>query len=220
MPFPVKEKSINMKSLLTLSLFCILISACTHDTVSPTLEVDQELASNYTHMEVGNFWVYDWYEIDPEGNSAFYSRDTLLVTGSVKVDGHTAMELTGQRLGLDFDVILFDSAQSVYTYPDRFLYFTLDSTTHHGVIGPSDSPLFTTFYYLEKEPMEVTVPAGTFECLNFQGKYVPQNKNYPYSTRYNDNLFAYKIGMVKMTTSYANSPNTLEGRLIAYGMIN
>ena len=209
-----------MKSLLTLPLFCLLIIACTQETVLPTAEPDAVSAADYTHLKVGNFWVYDWYEIDPEGNSSFYSRDTMLVAGSIQVEGHTAMELTGQRLGRDFSTVLFDSANSVYTYPERFLYFTLDSAVHEGVIGPSESPFFTTSYYLVQGYQEVSVPSGTFECLNFQGKYVPQDQKYPYGTRYNDNLFAANIGMVKMKTNYAHSPNTLEGSLIAYGIIN
>ena len=61
------------------------------------------------------------------------------------------------------------------------------------------------------------VPAGQFDCINFQGTIESLQLDYPHGTRFNNNFYAKDVGLVKLTTQFYSQPNDLEMRLVDYG---
>lgn len=118
-------------------------------------------------------------------------------------------------------MLLFDSANSIYLYPSRELVFTLDeSLAFQSSLGPSENPVAISNYSLLDETTSISVPAGLFECRNYQGLTESLETNYPHGIRVNDNHYAEKVGLVLQRTQFYSSSNDLEMRLVAYGSTN
>jgi len=121
-------------------------------------------------------------------------------------------------LGSEKKDLLFDSVNSVFLYPSNELIFTLDSDLQFTEeLGPENAPIATSIYSLEQEMTTVTVPAGTFDCLNYKGTTQSLEPDYPYGTRTNSNLYADGIGLVLLQTQFYNAPENLEMRLLRTG---
>ena len=61
------------------------------------------------------------------------------------------------------------------------------------------------------------VPAGTFECLDFQGKFASSDPSQNYPERILHNCYAKEVGIVFQNVFFAsNTTHTFERRLSAY----
>ncbi len=191
--------------------------ACSDEELPPTTSIIE-----FTNLKVGNYWVYDWYEITPDGQaSPFNFRDSLTIEGDTLISGRRYLIRTGTFLGNQRRELVFDSANSLYTYPLRELIFTLDTNLEVTKnFGPKENIIAVGTYSLEKTSTFVDVPAGQFECLTYAGTIESLQSGYPYGTRHNDHQYSSTIGFVSMRTYYHNSPNDLEMRLVKYGKVN
>ncbi|MEQ8715923.1 MAG: hypothetical protein RIC80_23115 [Cyclobacteriaceae bacterium] len=191
--------------------------ACSDEELPPTTSVIE-----FTNLKVGNYWVYDWYEITPDGQaSPFNLKDSLTIEGDTLISGRRYLIRTGTFLGNLRRELVFDSANSLYTYPSRELIFTLDTSLEITKnFGPEENIIAVGTYSLENTPTIVDVPAGLFECLTYAGTIESLQSGYLYGTRHNDHQYSSTIGLVSMRTYYHSSPNDLEMRLVKYGQVN
>ncbi len=202
---------------LIYSLFAFLIFlSCSETAVEPSIET--ESIEDYSQLEVGNYWVYDWYEIDgTSGEATYRSSDSLYIRTDTLINGRQYFIKSGTFLGTpNYSVIQFDSANALYSYPDRMI-FTLDSALKTTVDIPSTSPIAIGEYGLLSESETVQVPAGTFNCLNYFGTTESLDSEYPHGIRINSNHYAKHVGLVKTLTQFHSSPNDLEMRLRSFG---
>ena len=204
--------------ILTLCLVSIsLFFGCSSDEVTPSTSI-----LDFVNIEVGNYWIYEWYEIEPDGTtSSFNTRDSLIIVGDTLISGKRFFIRSGTLLGGDrTELLLFDSLNSIFTYPAKEMLFTLDDTIEETKnYGPKEDPVASGKYSLSDEVSSITVPAGEFECLNYQGLIEPLQQDYEYGTRINSNLYSHGVGLVLMKTQFYSSPNDLEMRLVSFGKI-
>lgn len=191
------------------------MSSCSDEEL-PTTTHD---VIEFTNLKVGNYWVYEWIEIEPDGSeSSFNKRDSVYIVRDTTISKKTYLVRSGTFLGSRKRELLFDSANSIFLYPSNELIFTLDETIESTVnYGPEENPIAIATYALDANNTNVTVPAGVFECLNYSGVTQSLEADYPHGTRLNSNLYSNGTGLVLMKTQFYNSPNDLEMRLIKTG---
>jgi len=207
--------------LLIVAFSVLLLTACSDDPIAPTIAPDVygETVTDYTSHDIGDYWVYDWYNVTPDGTETLLDkRDSVYVSGDTLIDGRTYLKLLGTFLGNPvLERLYFDSAGSVYSYPTRSLYFTLDETNEDvKFFGDVDAPLSFGTYSIESLSKIVSVPAGDFVCKIYTGIVESLEPDYPHGLRDNPKYFARGVGLVFMRTQYYSSEDNLEMRLVDY----
>jgi len=77
----------NMKYLPTIIfVFLLLLTlSCSNEEVSPNKTI-----VTYMNLEIGNYWVYEWVEIDDLGAaSPLNQRDSVFIEKDTIIDGKT-----------------------------------------------------------------------------------------------------------------------------------
>lgn len=206
-----------MKSLRVTSsvlLLFTLLTSCSDEEV----QVNEDVLS-YVKLEIGNYWVYDWYEVDSLSEQLIHESDTVVVLGDTIISGKKYFVKRPHKYAAR-NLILFDSANVVYSYPDKRIVFTIDNSQTETIeIGPKDGLIALGTYQLKEEEI-ISVPAGSFECLNWQGVFVSYEDDYEHGNRFNNNYYSRNVGLVKIKTQFYRSPNDLEARLISFGNLS
>ena len=204
---------------IVIAVSIIAISCDDENITSPSPIV------NLMNLKVGNYWVYDWYEVNITSGvvTNLNKRDSIIIEKDSIINDRTYYVKSNNYLGnvLRSKTLVFDSLSTLYTYPDREIVLTLTKSMEvTKKIGPKDNPIAIGYYSIEDSRVNIQVPAGTFLSLNFRGRIESQQSDYPYGIRYNDNFYSENIGLVKVRTYNYSSPNDLEMRLLRHGRIN
>ena len=197
-----------------LCILFILVGCSNDDEALP-----RELVNDFTMIEVGNYWVYEWYEIEPNGVTTILNRrDSVYISEVIETGSKSLFLREATFLGTPRQSYLFDSANTIFRFSDREILLTLDeSIEQRKLLGFENDPIARVTYSLEEGTDYVEVPAGRFECINFKGVIEPLQSEYPHGERYNFHHYAKNIGLVSMRTQFYNSPNDIEMRLVKYG---
>lgn len=176
-------------------------------------------ASDYLPLKTGNYWVYDTYVIEQNG------EETLIFSDSARIDEDTLIR--GQRyyrykgcpaeLAIRYiDEFVRDSADciinqrgvkffSVTDFSDTLFDFRLGDTMVMG------------FYRMTDKDKETTVPAGTFKtitCLGTHRIFSPFNQLGAMRTTFTK--YAAGVGLVSERYFLFNQPVFYERRLVKY----
>ena len=212
-----------MRKLFLLVLAISLFAACNKDKTNPQEE------SNYFPMQIGNYWVYQHYNIDSLGNetdmnktdSVIIKRDTIINNKQYFVLEGTNYPYNGNRWEiLDY---LRDSSgylvniNGVIKCSNNNFSDTLLSKTE--IIG--EDTLFVLTYQMEESLNPIIVPAGEFEAINFKGTVVmPKDQPGIQNTRFMNNYYADGIGKIIDTYFFLSSSFINEKRLVRYNIEN
>jgi hypothetical protein len=208
-----------MKNLILFSVFLVIIISCSKEQITATNPIN-----NLMNLKVGNYWVYDWYEIDANnGNTTnLQKRDSIIIAKDTVISGRTYFIKKGNYFGGKHvtNSIIFDSINSIYSFPYKEVMLTLNksaiATKNFGVKG---NPIAIGYYSLDDNKVLVQVPAGNFQSVNFKGRIEPQQPGYLYGIRYNDNYYSDNVGLIKIRTQIYSLPNDIEMRLVKYGSV-
>ncbi len=208
-----------MKNLIPFFAILAIATSCSNEQITPTNPI-----INLMNLKVGNYWVYDWYEIDiTNGNTTnLKKRDSTIIEKDTVINGRTCFIEKGNYYGNKQMTrqIIFDSINSIYTFPDKEVILTLDKTSIVAKnFGFKENPIAIGYYSLDDNRVSIQVPAGNFQSINFRGRIEPQQPDYLYGIRYNDNYYADNVGLTKIRTQFYSLPNDLEMRLAKYGSI-
>jgi hypothetical protein len=183
---------------------------CTCPSPSPTVVTS---ANDYFKLAVGNYWVYDNVKIDTLGvETVISSTDSAYVSGTTVVHGNTYYNL----FDFYYTILLRDSSgymidtnsvihftTQVFDVPVAFSYIA-------GNIGYTESMTV-------RNPVSVTVPAGTFTAYDWKITLHNMDPNYQWAfTRYSHDYYSAGIGKVKQEYFYYSQPDHYERRLTRY----
>ncbi len=211
-----------MRKLLVLGLATVLLSAC-QKTPDPELTPE----STYTPMKIGNYWIYAHYQIDLNGNALPQSRtDSVIITGNTLINGSSYFIFEGTNYPLnggqwqiiamlrDSSGYLVDVNGIIRFAQDNFTEVLASKTEKHN-----GDTLYTLTYQMEVMEGEVTVPAGTFETLNYKGTFtMPQEIPGIQNPRYINTLYAKGTGKILETYFFLNDARINEKRLLRHGL--
>lgn len=176
---------------------------------------------DYGQLKVGNYWIYERFEIDTNGNetqlgvidTCFIEKDTLIndlkyfkyvrpylnneSTSFVRDSLHYLVTNTGRII---FSSVVFDEVFSVFTPPQGF-------HERHEWMTDKDSV--------------ISVPLGDYTTVNFQQIFYIDESLEVQSPRYMNYRYAENIGIVSETLPwfYAN-PKYTEIRLVDYHIVD
>ena len=211
-----------MRKLIVLGLATVLLSAC-QKTPDPELTPE----SAYTPMKIGNYWIYAHYQIDLNGNATPQSRtDSIIITADTMINGSMYYIFEGTNYPMnggqwqiiamlrDSSGYLVDVKGIIRFAQDNFTKVLASKTEMHN-----GDTLYTLTYKMEVMEGEVTVPAGTFETLNYKGTVtMPQDIPGIQNPRYINTLYAKGTGKILETYFFLNDARINEKRLLRHGL--
>lgn len=206
-----------MKELFALMLSFLILISCQKE--HPT-----ELQPDYLPLAIGNYWIYQYFFIDSlnqvtevtKYDSIAISRDTIIRDKQYYVFEGTVFS---NERKVVVDILRDSSGYLVDNYGRiRFSYNNFTDTIYYQIVTCCENDtMFTISYKMECPDYPVTVPAGTFNVLNYQGTYyssinILENFDNPI---YLNTYYADKVGKVLEMTAYS-SYHITEKRLIRY----
>lgn len=204
----------SLKATLLIFGFTLLFS-CSKEEVSIPVDI-----VSFANLEVGNYWVYDWYKISEMGEELIHSNDTIFILEETIISGKKYFIKSSHKYGAGTTMI-YDSVQSLFSYTGKNIIFSLDENQKQTIdFGDESNTLATGTYQLNPLKENINVPAGSFECVNWQGTIISKDEDYEYGTRYNNNYYSENIGQVQIRIQFYNSPNELGARLTKFGQLS
>lgn len=210
-----------MRKLFVFGLAIALLASCKKDS-NPGENGENQ---SYFPLEIGNYWVYQHYNIDALGSetetdktdSIIVSRDTLINEYVYYILEGTNYPYRSGRWGI-VDIVR-DSNGYLVNYKGITQCAQNNSSdilaSKTEIIG--QDTLYTLSYQMENMSENITVPAGIFDVLNYKGTVISKEE-IPgiQNPRYLNNYYAKNVGKVLESYFYFNSKTYSEKRLIRY----
>ena len=211
----MKNKNhLHFKFLGLLAITVFLISSCKKDEENPTPQ--PAVYQNYSALKVGNYWVYEVYTVEPDGNETFMRTDSCWIVKDTVINGNTYYEYANYLMN-EMNSYLRDSLHYV-VQSDGYIIFssqifdTILETDYY--ISEGDTIIKTTTKMTDKNFM-INVPAGGYVTFNYQEliKLFPSFENSV--TQIRNTRYAKDVGIIKqdMPTNTSN-PNKIQRRLV------
>lgn len=177
-------------------------------------------ATSYFPLEVGAYWIYETFNQDDNGEENVSSTDTLTVTNSYQDGEDIVYELSLSNNSL-FEVFFPTS----FRLSDGKLYgesgtLLLDvDASQSGQVVRSDTITqnlgYVDYRFLE-EVNPIESPAGTFDCINFQGVVTSTDPDEAINGKPVNNYYAEGIGLVRANNYFWSNARLVGIRLISF----
>lgn len=191
----------------------------------PVTIVAPTVYSNFSQLKVGNYWIYQRFNVDSIGNatptsvydSCYVEKDTIINSITyyklVKPSISSALSYSFLRDSLNYTVnhigtILFSSQDFSTIFESNYLMAGVGDTLCHKVKKMTD------------QNMIVTTPAGTFITSNAKETYFMYPAwSFNGVKRERENRYSENIGIIIETlTFFVSNPNYTERRLLRYNL--
>jgi hypothetical protein len=200
---------------LVLAFLSILTFSCkkSSDDAAPSAQAD------YYQLKVGNYWIYQRYEIDTNGvvtpkndfDSAYIEKDTI-IRGSTYYK--LWIKFTGCT-GDQYPSYLRDSSAFLVNHLGR-KECSVDHFNDTLYIDTSYTKVFRGYGLMSGMDSLVTVQAGTFPSITSRLQVVPTQPNDPHPVRYAYTIYGKSIGMIKSHSFFYMGGLQIESRLVRY----
>lgn len=199
-------------------MLCIFLYSCKED--EPELLPGAASIEYFYPMKTGNYWVYEVIT-DLMGNPVTQDTliDTVRIVGTFTANGHTYYDFRSHNVFAGFYA---DSAGYIVRYDTTgsTSYVFLDTTPHATLWqDTTDMGLLYRVYRSGNGDTSVTVPAGTFTCLQtiLDAHYLQSNPPAPHANpRPVYWYYAHGVGLVQENTWYLHNPGDRTKVLIDY----
>jgi hypothetical protein len=206
----------NIKNLMPLGVLTML-AAC-HKETPPPPAVKPAITSthDYYKMNKGSYWVYQVYDVDTLNNYTLRSQpDSSYITGDTLIAGQTYHMMKGTRLGLFWPSYLRDSSSWLINEKGTRLC-TFSGAITVQTAQTNSSGLFSVALAMASGIDNVTVPAGTFSCVDVEETVHNLAPNPVWQIHQYDQKYADGTGLVWETIGYYSQPSHSERRLLRY----
>jgi hypothetical protein len=215
-------KNVFFILLITLSLF-----SCNKEQNEP----DKSTTSAYLPMAIGNYWVYQEFELDSVGIENTYNiLDSIIISKDTTINGVKYLKFdtyVKHPDGLVFNGSTFcrDSLKYLVRNDGKILFSEdnfVDTLTRKYEIYDNDT-LYTLTCKMEKKEGSIQTPAGAFSnLLNFKQTVLRNPKYSPFTQpTYNNNYYAEGIGKIFGSSGYFSTISiSTESRLLRYKIVN
>ena len=162
----------------------------------------------YYPTAVGNYWVYEEYELYADGKEIKRSKlDSVRITRDTLIDGNHYAVLEGRRqlnsaYGLSVIDCLRDSSGFLVNQYNEVLLSPLDfkDSIQYDYSTRTAVPAITSLYsrWMEPTAQVKVVPAGEFSTVNFKQQRILGFSSEPetFRTEKYDHCYAKNIGLV------------------------
>jgi len=207
------------------NLFALIMAAAF--LISCEQETDKVNEIIYFPLEIGNYWIYQHYDIDSSGNETQKSlMDSILITRDTIINGNQYFVLQGTYYPYTHNhseivFILRDSAGYILNEKGTIMFsennFTDTLVNYYYIEQYSGDTIYNSIAKMEKVDEPVIVPAGTFSVLNYKRSIYTSQKYAGLGNPRNMNTYyAEKTGIILDTYFYLQDPGISEKRLVRY----
>ena len=214
-----------MKKLMLTAVICsVVFFGCSKEEevkedISP---VETPQIIKHMPLAIGNYWVYDTYQIDTLGNesifsssdSAYVDRDTLIndkVYYIIEGDFNAKMA-TGNIIRNESNSILYSDGSIRFTTNNLASIFRRDTTN----VGGGNS--IHMKIWVNVPTPTILVPAGSFACYDRETEMTPTQIDYPWGTRSQHSYYNKTAGVVLSEFHFYSSPSIFETRLVRFNI--
>jgi len=193
----------------------LAVSCNKNDSESDLIPVAQ---TDYMQLKVGNYWVYDNYHIDADGNEILsQNKDSVVIIGDTMIGG---IQYFKQHLiGQSHVVYLRDSSGFLITLEGDVLFSSTDFSNIIRQDTIANGLAFIT-YKMEDSDTLITVPMGNYSCITFKGTVNALDPEYPHGVQYTYYFYADGFGQVKSSYYLFSNPMLrVERRLSQFGNV-
>lgn len=196
------KKSIALQTAILLLGITALFVSCKKESIQPPPASSGNTTNVYSFpLTNGSYWIYQHDMLDSAGNiiatgcldSTWVKGDTIIgaytykKVRSVNLGGNPYNGITPLRLLRDSAGYLVDDT-GWYIEHDNFT----DTLHYQSNMGAMDA-----WYFMRHGDSLVTVNAGTFTIIDYEGNGYPTASNYPYAVPlYTHDMYADNIGLV------------------------
>jgi hypothetical protein len=214
----MKQKTL----VLTAALMTLLVYSCKKDNDSGA--IPDVVYPNYSQLKVGNYWVYEQFDIDNAGNATSKNTfDSCYVEKDTIINGKTYFKLVKPKPYLPNQQDIFfqrDSLHYTVNANGKIAFSSLDFSTvfDSGYFMAGPDTVCKIMNQMGDKNMTLTTPAGTFTTSTAKEIYLMYpNWAVAGNPRYLNTRYAENIGIVIETLPFFTSnPNYIERRLIRY----
>lgn len=221
---------------LALAIPTFIFFSCKKDDLPVEVcESNQTESDTFMPLATGNFWVYEFCEVDTLDNKTCRTKfDTISVEGKEMVGGRAYFKIKGtgilnsifpQYIRNEEGEILtpeyYDSVR-LLTGEERYLFSQVEDTLEktrcvHVNWMPNCSWRYTS--YMVSGTSQLTVPAGTFDVVNSQELNIYTTPRVFYgNTQTNDRQFSKDVGLVRITAHFFPGTSILEFQLVDFSI--
>ena len=198
-------------------MLLIFIFSCKKETVIPPCE--SQISGSYFPMEVGSYWIYQWYEIDSSGTEELMNGkiDTVTIVKDTLIGTSIFKKIRENNSFVSDPIIIKFRRDSLGFLIDRNNNIYFSSSNFTDTLKIINNNNFKIIYQMEILTAPIETTAGTFDCLNFQGEVTPFLP-VEWSTQFINTYYSKGIGQIQENNFYFNSAhvNQFQRRLIEY----
>ena len=211
-----------MKRILLIAvLAAITFSSCKKDEEPNQTPI--ETVFDYYPLGVGNYWVYERSSCDTTWTDCIsLSTDTCIVTKDTMINDLKYFKIEGVNIIGKMDSwLLRDSLDYIVDNHGRIHISNTDfesSFDEEYVIINDNDTIFFWHRKIMDHPNSVTVPSGTYDCLDNRLSLFRKADNFEreFNTHY---YFAEDVGPVYESVMYASNTGGFKRELIGYKVI-
>jgi len=212
-----------MKRYILLSVAALSVVAVSCHKDKDENPVTAVTYPNYSNLKVGNYWVYETFKVDTDGNETSQNLfDSCYVESDTTVNGN-------QYFNVVSPVAVWGSA-SYGSWRDSLHYIVsvngtrlfssedfVNSLRKRAVLNGSDT-LYAVDYRMKDKDSTITTPAGTFTTLNYNASFhLSPNLSAWGEYRNRETRYARDIGIVEENVGfYMSLPDHFTRKLVRY----
>lgn len=192
----------------------LLLSACTKDDDTPGINSTSS-ALDYIPLQVGNYWIYDWYSfLAPGEGETFFLRDTLTVRGTEEIDGKEFFRLERANSLATQEVVYWRDSLGYLVDEKGTIYFA--PTKPGAVFNTRELSYLNVESSVAGDTLGITVPAGDFPCVIKENAFLFIEEEQMDKNKSGYDYISLGVGEVKGTRPFADHPNYYEYRLVEF----
>jgi len=195
-------------------------ASCKKDEPTEIPETQQTSVMDYLPLTPGNYWVYEQNYYDSSGNvlNQSWGNDTIEVISDTTINNFTYNRIVEHNfVGFSTpDTTHYrDSSDCIVNKSGKIIFRLTPGFSFTDYYIYNNDTLCYIDYSRVAQSAAITVPAGTFDCLDYQGALYRKEDNYSVPYLFH-NHYCENIGLVKKTRLYLSNLSRLEYNLISY----
>jgi hypothetical protein len=215
-----------MKYALFVLLSSLLFFISCKKNDEPAAEMPLAIPLNYANLEIGNYWIYQQFDLDADGNyTALNVYDSLYVEKDTLIDAITYFKYWTDQIqgGSLYPIYLRDSVGFTVLLDglDGHIFFAttsaVDTVETFCYLNAVDT-VYCTYAIGSPNDVSVNVPAGEFVCRDLTTYYEISSFTSGLSDKVRHRYMAKDVGMVYETLlPIAGGTNYRVRKLMSYG---
>lgn len=209
------------REVIILVVFSTLMISCDKEEIQTPNNPNPTVTAYHFPITDGSYWIYQHEQTDSIGNiiavgaidSTFVEGDTVIGSNTFKKI-RTVLSPGNAYYPTQSLTLLRDSAGYLVKPNGSFV----EHTNFTDTLGQNTTPgYYYSWYFMGHEDSVVTVPAGTFQTIDYLQEVHVTLPNYPHANlRYTHQLFSDGIGTIAEIVFFLNSPDYVQRRLLRY----